>query len=380
MCPPPDNVSRGSLFVLGELPPYRSLSARGPSRGIECCHRPGELPRRDDQPRISRQIGERRDRPFGTGSGRKRGWYYAGNYISLTPGEREGAVDAVTRNHMSTRTHAGALVLRWSFAHGWASTHGHAGVTTAEIATRTLSDVQDWSGTNRVDMDVAANDPSVPISMFFLDANGAGFITPARDLIVPNRWSRVRFDVPWPSGFDDRHVREFHILVSGIDNHRFGTLCVDNIQAVHEALPGAVSGLDFPLETFDSVSYDQRGTATPQEFNTFGGDWATIGAPSVRINPTLDLSVHHGAGAALRLSFRGLSPNTYAGMRESLFGATSDTAKTATSATSTAPREVSTARSASSLLGMRGWRPSLQPEGRAVGRRAVARDPRTARS
>ena len=277
------------------------------------------------------------------------------HYISFTPGERQGAVDAVIGNHMSTRTHAGALVLRWSFVHGWGRTHGHAGVTMAEIAACILSDVQDWSGMNRVDMDLAANDPSVPISMFFLDANGAGFITRCG---IYRAEPVAAFDstCPGPAASTTGTFASSRSS-SAASRTTFATLCVDNIQAVHEALPGAVSGSTFLWRR-----------STGELRSTWNGDStgvqhvrrrrATIGGTSVRINPMLDLSVHDGAGAGLRLSFRGLSPNMYAGMPESLFGATSHTARLSTSATSTAPREVSMARSASSLLGMRGWRPS----------------------
>ena len=128
-----------------------------------------------------------------------------------------------------------------------------SGYDSAEVGTSNLDDLSEWSPYNRVTADVKISDPGAALSLFFWDADTQiGFGTPTRKVGVANSWKEVTWDIPWPPSFDKSNVDEVKFIVNGLDQHRTGTMFLDNIRLVTdtlEALPD--DRLDYRFASFE---------------------------------------------------------------------------------------------------------------------------------
>ena len=136
-----------------------------------------------------------------------------------------------------------------------------------------------------------------------------GFGTPTKWASASDTWQTVTWDLPWPPCFDRTGIDEIKFVVNDTDEHKTGTLYVDNISLISDPLPPPVTGLAYVFEDFNDRD---------EWFNDFSGNWGVLISDSVTIS--FDSTVFAGAeGASLKVEYD-LPAESYAGLWHSLWG------------------------------------------------------------
>jgi hypothetical protein len=239
-----------------------------------------------------------------------REWFYFSNWYNWNPDTPFG-LEPISHNGGNPATPAGSIYLQWDYDNGCCHP-----LTTAEVGTNKLDDMSDWSGYNRISADIKVSDPDVPISVFIWDSDAIttpvdyrGFGTPTRKADAGNTWQTVTWDLPWPPRFDNTDIDEIKFVVNSIDEHRTGTLYLDNVFLISDTLPLPVTGLTYVFEDFNDRS---------ESFNDFSGNWGELNGDY--ITTTFASSTYTGTwGASLQITYS-LPSESCAGVWQSLWG------------------------------------------------------------
>ena len=242
-----------------------------------------------------------------------RQWFYGGNWYNWNPSAPFG-LEPISHNGNNPTTPAGSVFLQWDYAGGCCHP-----LTTAEIGTNRLGDLDDWSGYNRISADVQVSDPDVPISVFFWNSDGIsnpvdyrGFGTAAQLVGAAGSWQTVTWDLPWPPWFDATGIDEIKFVVNNINEHQTGTLYLDNFTLVSGTL-APLAGLEYVFENWDDRN---------ESFNDFNGNWGVFSSSHSYITTTVVTSTYTGTwGASLRVDY-GVPSGAYVGIYQSLWSHT----------------------------------------------------------
>jgi len=235
-----------------------------------------------------------------------RQWFYFGNWYKWFSGP---GPEPISHNGGNQTTPAGSVYLQWDYENSI-----YTG-TTAEVGTGKLDDVPDWGRYNRISADVKVSDPDVPLSVFFLDADAITSPTDYRGLGVPTRkvgvsdtWRTVTWDIPWAPWFNNTGVDELKFIVNNIDEHPTGTLYLDNIYLISDALPSPVTGLNYIFEDFNDKN---------ESFTDFSSNWGPLVGDNITLS--FDTEVYTDVwGASLKIDYD--LPISFTGIWYSLWG------------------------------------------------------------